>query len=268
MDSQADRPVAAITGGSSGIGAEFARQLAGRGYDLILTARRRDRMEALARELGCRVEIVVADLAVDADVERVADRLRSEPRLRLLVNNAGFGTLGRFWKVEVADEDRMHRVHVLATMRLTHAVLKPMMERGSGGVINVSSVAGFFAYPGSVSYSATKAWINRFTECLGLELIHGGSRVRMQALCPGFTYSEFHDVMGIDRSSVPKSMWMNARDVVAASLSGLDAGRLFVIPGWRYRLLVAVGSVIPRWMVRSIAGRFRSNFRPAGFDKR
>lgn len=241
------RPLALITGASSGIGATFARALAARGYDLILVARRKDRLEALAREMNA--EVLPADLTNDADLKRVEDRIAAAG-LDLLVNNAGFGTLGRFWEVDVDGQDRMHRLHVLAAVRLTHAALRGMVERGRGAVINVSSVAGFAQAPGSTSYGATKSWMNTFTEGLYLELKSTGSPVKVQALCPGFTYSEFHDVAGMDRAPIPASLWMKAEDVVEASLRGLDRGDLFVIPGWRYKLLVRLLRIIPASLQR------------------
>jgi len=241
--------LAAITGASSGLGAVFARKLAARGHNLLLVARRQDRLEMLAQELsaahGINVECGTADLAKADDLQRVAARLESAADLTLLINNAGFGTRGRFWEADFARQEEMYRVHVTATTTLTRAALRPMVERNEGAIINVSSVAGFFRSGGNVSYCSTKAWMNAFTESLHLELESAGSRVRMQALCPGFTYTEFHDVANVSREAIPKSWWMPADFVVEESLKGLDAGRLYVIPGWRYKLLVAVGTRLP-----------------------
>ncbi len=239
------RPLAAITGASAGIGAVFARKLAARGYDLLLIARRRDRLEKLATELPVEAEPFPADLAAPDDLERVAARLAAEPRLALLVNNAGFGIRGRFFESPLEDPVRMHRVHVDAILRLTHAALGGMVRRNQGGVINVSSVAAFVRSPANVSYCATKTWINAFTEGVYLELRGAGSKVKVQALCPGFTYTEFHDVLGMDRGVIPPWLWMNADDVVDRSLAGLDSGTLFVIPGWKYRLFVSWFSRLP-----------------------
>ena len=241
------KPLAAVTGASSGIGEVFARKLAARGYRLLLIARRRERLEKLAAELG-DAEVMPADLTSDADLARIEERLRSSPDLELLANNAGFGTLGRFWEADLAGQDAMHRVHVLAIVRLTHAALPGMVARGRGGIVNVSSVAGFLQNPFNVSYCASKGWINSFTEGLYLELKSAGSPVRVQALCPGFTYSEFHDVLGVDRGVIPKGWWMPAEFVVEQSLTGLENGKLFVIPGWRYRLLVRIEKIMPQWM--------------------
>jgi short-subunit dehydrogenase len=245
------KPVALITGASAGIGAVFARALAARGYDLILVARRRDRLEALAAELSPATEIIEADLTDSAQLKLVEARAAAEPRLELLVNNAGFGIPGRFWETDVEMQNRMHLLHILAIMRLTHAALGAMTARNRGAIVNVSSVAGFVHSPGSVTYSASKCWINSFTEGLDLELKSRGSAVRVQALCPGYTHSEFHHVAGIDKKTIPDALWTAAEDVVEASLSGLDRGELFVIPGWRYRVLVRMLHVLPGSWVRA-----------------
>ncbi|HEX3730147.1 MAG TPA: SDR family NAD(P)-dependent oxidoreductase, partial [Opitutaceae bacterium] len=196
------RPLALITGASAGIGAVFARRLAERGHDLILVARREDKLREVARELeaahGIRCEVLAADLVSDEGQAGVAERIAAVP-LDLLINNAGFGSRGFFHLADLAVQERMHRLHVLATMRLTHAALQGMVARGRGAIVNVSSVAGFFATPGGASYSATKAWMNCFTEGIALELRLLRSPVKVQALCPGFTYSEFHDRLGVDR---------------------------------------------------------------------
>src|SRR5271168_2314865 len=260
-----DRPLAVITGASSGIGATFTRKLAERGYDLLLIARREDRLRSLAAELAeiyhVSGQAMAADLARDADVDRVADRIRASPNLELLVNNAGFGAHGYFFESEVREQERMHRVHVLATMRLMHAALENLVPRAVGGIINVSSVAGFGQAPGSVSYNATKTWMNSFTEGIAMELAAKGSAVKVQALCPGFTLSEFHDVLHMDRSAIPSSLWMTADFVVAESLRGFDAGKLFVIPGWRYKVIVAGMKLLPGALLLRASIRGTQRFR-------
>jgi hypothetical protein len=242
--------VALITGASSGIGAVFARKLAAQGHNLILVARRGDRLESLAREISAsnavNVEPLRADLTKDSDLAAVERRVIQAEGLELLVNNAGFGSRGRFFEAPLEGQDAMHRLHVMAVMRLTHAALPAMVKRDRGAIINVSSVAAFSAAPGGVSYSATKAWMNNFTEGVALELAIAGSRVRAQALCPGFTITEFHDVMQADRSKIPRGWWMDADRVVADSLDALDSGRVIVIPGLRYRLLAAGMGMMPR----------------------
>ncbi len=244
------RPRALVTGASAGLGAEFARQLAARGFDLVLVARRRERLEALEVELqrqyAVQAEPLVADLIQESGVKAVEDYIARAEDLECLVNNAGFGVAEPFYRSEVGPQDAMHRLHVMATMRLTHAALRPMVARKKGAIINVSSLAAFAPRSGNTSYYATKAWMYCFTEGLYLELKSLRSPVRVQALCPGFTYTEFHDVMGVDRKVVPKSLWMSARAVVAASLRGLERGNLFVVPGWRYKMLWALLRVLPR----------------------
>jgi uncharacterized protein len=247
------RPLAVVTGASSGIGMAFARALAARGYDLALVARRQDRLRQIAGELAgqfyveCR--LLGADLTRDGELNSVEQFVAVAPNLRLLVNNAGFGTLGRFFEAPLGGQDAMHRLHVLATMRLTHAALRNLTANGQGAVINVSSVAAFVPRPGSTSYYATKAWLNCFTEGLHLELKSADSRVRVQALCPGFTVTEFHDVLKVDRGEIPGPWWMPAEDVVEASLRGLEKGKLFVVPGWRYKLVVSLLRLLPREVV-------------------
>jgi uncharacterized protein len=249
-----DKPVALITGASSGIGTIFARKLAARGYNLILLARREDRLQTLAAELPVTVETLQADLSSEAGIADAERVIRERPRLDLLVNNAGFGTLGRFWETPVEGQTRMHEVHVMATMRLTHAALARMVPEGRGGIINVSSVAAFAQSPGNVSYCATKAWINSFTEGLTIELAAAKSPVKVQALCPGFTVTEFHETLGLDTSGIPRFLWMKADDVVNASLRGLDRAKVIVIPGWKYKTVVTVMKHLP-WSMRRRASR-------------
>ena len=240
-----------VTGASSGIGAAFARRLSRDGFALILVARRAERLESLARELG-GAETIAADLTEDEGLARVEERIASAGDLELLVNNAGFGTKGKFYETPLQDQDAMHRLHVIATMRLTRTALAAMVPRRRGGVINVSSVAAFGQSPGNVSYCSTKAWMNSFTEGLDLELRSAGSPVRVQALCPGFTITEFQEVMGMSRDGIPGWMWMRAEDVVDASLRGLARGQVFVVPGGFYKLIVGVEKIVPRW-IRSAA---------------
>ncbi len=238
-----------ISGASSGLGETFARQLAALGWNLLLTARRADRLQHLKQQLESAHPITVtlfpADLADPAATESLAHHLASLPSVDLLVNNAGFGTLGRFYEADYARQQDMVQVHVLATMRLTRAVLPGMIERRSGAVINVSSVAAFARSQGNVSYCATKGWMNDFTEGLRVELDAMRSPVVVQALCPGFTYTEFHDVLGVDRGKIPSPLWMPAAFVVGESLRALDSGKLFVIPGWKYSLFVALWTRLP-----------------------
>jgi uncharacterized protein len=260
------RTLAAITGASSGIGAAFARKLSPE-HDLLLIARRKDRLQQLAIELSSawpsRIEVMQADLTTEDGIAAVAERLRFDDRLALLVNNAGFGTLGRFWEAPIETQEAMHRLHVMATVRLTHAALRNMVPRDFGGIINVASVAAFLRNAGSVSYGATKSWMTSFTEGLYIELRGIRSNVSVQALCPGFTYSEFHSALGVERERLGAGggWWATSEEVVDASLDGLRNRRLFVIPGWRYRLLTTFFTKIPtpfRLIVELLSSRARA----------
>jgi short-subunit dehydrogenase len=239
--------VAAITGASSGIGAEYARQLAARGWDLLLTARREDRLQALADELvdrhGIRVDTLPADLAEPDGLRIVEDRLASTERLGMLVHAAGFGTLDGFETKDVDFSVAMVHVHDIAAIRLTHAVLPGMRQRGSGVIIHVSSVAAFASGPSNVVYGATKAFLNSFCEGLQDEL--SGSGVRVQALCPGLTHTEFHDTgeyRNFNRARIPRSIWMTAEEVVTESLHALGTDDVIVIPGLKNKLFVQLAS--------------------------
>lgn len=234
---------AIVTGASSGIGAEFARQLAARGNNLILTARRGDLLAALASELeskhGIEVETVTGDLSDRTDIDRLVERFAAVPDLEFLINNAGFGVPGKYAEMDVRRNVAMVDVHVVATMRLTRAVLPGMIARRRGAVINVSSVAAFFPMPSSVIYSATKAFLNSFSRALAYEV--AGSGVRVQALCPGFTHTGFHSApeYAARIGEIPKWLWMNADAVVAGSLAALERGRVIYVPGAKNRALVA-----------------------------
>lgn len=237
---------ALITGASSGLGAEFARQLAAQQYDLILVARREERLRALATELECarsiRAEVLVADLSDPADVERVAARIPELGPLDLLINNAGFGIPLGFAEADPAKQLAMLEVHVAASTRLSRAAVPGMIARGRGLIINVSSMAAFFRMPGSVTYCASKAYLNTFSEVLQAEL--DGTGVRVQALCPGFTYTEFHDTpeyASFCRSTIPKLFWLSAQKVVATSLASARRGRVISIPGFQYRVVALLG---------------------------
>lgn len=251
-----NRPVALITGASSGLGSVFARKLAARGYDLILVARREERLRALAAELSCASEILVADLSTESGMAAVERAISGCDRLELLVNNAGFGTMGRFWEADVEGQTSMQKVHVLAMMRLAHAALRVLVPKEGAfarhrGIINVASVAAFGQSPGNTGYCAAKAWIVSFTEGLDMELRGIRSKVRVQALCPGFTVTEFHDVIGVDRSMIPRWLWLKAEDVVEDSLVAFEtSGKVKVIPGWQYKLAVFFLRHVPHELKR------------------
>ncbi len=237
--------MAAITGASSGFGEVFARKLAARGYDLLLVARREEKLRALASELaseyGVSAEALGADLSRDDDVARLEHRLASERDLALLVNDAGFGLSGSFASVDVEASVRMVQVHVVAPVRLTRAALPAMVARGRGAVISVSSIAAFLPSGGNVVYSATKGFLISFSECLALEL--AGTGVKVQALCPGFTRTGFYgteEFRGTGAPPLPGFMWGTAEAVVEASLRALEGRRVVVVPGLVNKLSVAL----------------------------
>ena len=251
------RGLAVVTGATAGIGREFAEQLAGRGYDLLLVARDGRRLADTAAALtarGVEVESFPADLSRDEDVTGLADRLGASPRLALLVNNAGFGSRGRLVEADVETQEAMVRLHVLAPMRLTRAALPVLLAKRTGGVVNVSSVAGFIHSAGNVNYCATKAYLTTFSEGLAAEL--HGSGVRVQALCPGFTRTEFHARIPGPVERHPDFAWLSAREVVDCSLRCLDRGRPVVcVPGLRWRLAVGVLRLTPRSLIGWITRR-------------
>jgi uncharacterized protein len=253
---------ALVTGGSTGIGAAFARRLARDGYDLIIVARNRDRLETLAKQLrsdhGAAVEPLPADLTNSAELRVVEDLIARHEGLDLLVNNAGFGTAGQFSKLDVEKEDGEIRLNVVALVRLTRAALPGMLARSHGAIINVSSMAGLAPAPYNATYGATKAFVNSFTEALHEET--RGSGVRVQALCPGFTRTEFQERAGIDVSGIPSFAWMTAEAVVEASLAGLRRGEVVCVPGMGNRLVATLTGAVPRSLTRRITGRLTRDF--------
>lgn len=251
------RPVAIITGASSGLGAVFARRLAPT-HDLVLVARRNDRLDALAAQLAaecrCSASSLPADLSDEKGIALVADLISGQEGLDLLINNAGFGLRGLFWETSLESQEQMHRLHITATIRLSHAALRRMVSRDAGAIVNVASVSGFYPRAGSTSYGATKAWMIAFTEALRLELLSIRSAVKVQALSPGFTYTEFHDSMNVDRHSIAApSLWLQAENVVDESLRALTKGNPVVIPSWRYKAIVTLATKLPAPLRRAIA---------------
>ena len=256
---------ALITGASSGIGAEFARQLAALGFNLVLTARREEKLAVLAAELQANhnitAEVIAADLAQADHVARLETRM-AELNLAVLVNNAGFGTTGGLMNSSLDQQMAMLNVHVMAAMRLCRAALSGMTARASGVIINVSSISAFFPSPGDVNYPASKAYLNVFSQALQAEVLDNG--IIVQALCPGFTVTEFHDpdkMTGFDRDKVPSALWMTAEAVVSTSLHSLSPNRVICIPGKRYQLMVAGTKSSPTALILKIARKFRQRVR-------
>ena len=247
--------IALVTGSTSGIGAAFAERLAARGYDLVLVARTAPRLEAQAEQLrhryGGAVEVLPADLADPLALLEIEARLAAEP-FDLLVNNAGFGTNRRFADGAIDEEERQLDVLVRAVLRLTHAAVGPMIRRGSGAVINVSSVAAFV--PGG-TYAAAKAWVTYFSEGLAGEL--EGKGVKVMAVCPGFTHTEFHERGGMDVSAIPERLWLTPDEVVDGALADLARGRRVSIPSGTYKVLATVARHAPHRLVTAVYSRAR-----------
>ncbi|MCY7395469.1 MAG: SDR family oxidoreductase [Nocardioides sp.] len=245
-------PVALVTGPTAGIGRSFAQQLAARGHDLVLVARDQVRLAQVADELrttyGVHVEVLPADLVERDDLARVEARLGDPARpVDLLVNNAGFGLKERFLVNSVDQETAMLDVLVTAVLRLSHAALGPMAERGHGGVINVSSVAGFLPRG---TYGAAKAWVNSFTEWAGHEYADRG--VTVMVLAPGFTRTEFHERMDVARASAPDFLWLDPDALVRTALADFDRGRVWSVPSPQYKVIAAVARLVPNGVLQRL----------------
>jgi len=243
-----------ITGASAGLGLEFAWQLATARHDVILVARDAARLERLALQLraaaGIQVEVLPADLSVPDEVARVAERLQDRSRpVGLLVNNAGFGLGGKFIGSDLVEQLRALDVMVRAVLVLSHAALEPMVERGRGAILNVSSIAALTA---GGTYSAHKAWVRTFTEGLAVEL--SGTGVTATALCPGLVHTEFHERAGLEYSEVPELAWLNADQVVAAALADVRRGVVISTPSLRYAVASGLVRILPRKVIRAVSG--------------
>lgn len=255
---EAGRRRALVTGASAGLGEEFARQLAARDHDLVLVARRETRLASLAAELtdaaGVTVEVLPADLTDDGQVGAVESRLRNvDSPIDLLVNNAGFGTLGRFDTLPIERELQEIRLNVVAVVRLAHAATQAMLARGRGGVINVSSIGAHQPVPTMATYGATKSYVSSFSHALHQEL--GPLGVRVMVLEPGFTHTEFQARAGVEaeQARVPWFLWGAPDDIVASALADFDRGRAVSVPGWINKVMTAGASALPAGATRRIA---------------
>lgn len=249
-----------VTGASSGIGRCFAQRLAEWAESLVLVARDEARLAQLANELTVKgvldARVLVADLSTEAGCDRVCRELEARPP-DLLVNNAGYGTHGAFAELPIDGELREVATNLIAPMRLARACLPGMLARNSGSVIQVSSLASELHSPLAATYGATKAFLTHFSESLSEEL--RDSEVRIQALLPGFTRTEFQSRAGVDTAKVPSFAWMSSEAVVEASLESLSRDEILCIPGRRYRALYGISRLLPRSLLRRILGakRFR-----------
>ncbi|KAM9863393.1 SDR family oxidoreductase [Leucobacter sp. BZR 635] len=248
-----------ITGASSGLGAEYAKQLAERGGSLVLVARDQAALEAFAADLrkqhGVQVEVLAADLLNPEDLARVARRLTSrELPVHTLINNAGFGLPLAFEQNDIEAEARHLHLHNEVPMRLMHAALQPMLARGTGQIINVASVAAFI--PRS-TYSAVKQWLVTFSRWANGRYAPQG--VTVTAVCPGYTHTNFHERLGLPpgEEGIPRWMWLEAPEVVTDSLRDADRGKAVSIPSLKYKLIVAAARVAPPRLAARLAERGR-----------
>jgi len=254
-------PTALVTGATAGIGAAFVRLLAREGYDVVLVARDSERLAVCAKQLrastGVEVEVLAADLTDAGQRESVEERLADPHRpVDVLVNSAGIGSRRGFVRGTVGDEERLLHLNVLAVLRLSKVAVDGMVERHRGAIVNVSSVASFLPYG---TYSASKAWVTRFSEALAVEL--AGTGVRVVALCPGLVRTEFHERAGMDVSSIPGWAWLNADDVAAAGWRGVVNGQVVVVPSPLYGSLVNVLRHLPSSLVAPAARLVRARRR-------
>lgn len=249
---------ALVTGASTGLGAEFARQLAARDVALVLVARRGDALEELAATLPVAAEVLVADLGTTAGTDRVADRLGADPGIDLLVNNAGFGAYGTFGGIDAAHQAAMIDLNVRAVTVLAHAAATAQLARGEGGILNVGSTAGFQPDPFGAVYGATKAYVRSFTEALHEELADTG--VHVMLLAPGFTETEFQRVAGVAEGAVPAAARMTAEPVVAAALADFASGRAVSVPGAVNKLSALGSDLTPSAVTRRVSRRVHERF--------
>ena len=252
---------ALVTGATAGIGESFTRLLASKGYDLVLVARDKKRLQERAKSLSKKykinVEILQADLSVPAQLARVEKRLsNSKKPIEVLINNAGFGIKDSFLVSSIEDEINLIDVLAKAPMQLMHAVLPQMLSRDSGTIINNSSVASFIA---GGTYSAAKSYLTVHTESLHTEL--SKTNIKISVLCPGFTHTEFHQRGKMKMSGLPNFMWLEADRVVAESWKAAQAGKAICIPGWQYKILSTIARFGPRPLVRKLGIKIRARQR-------
>jgi hypothetical protein len=247
---------AIVTGASTGLGAAYAEELAQRGCSLVLVARSAERLQALGERLqkqyGVGAVAQPADLTKRGDQKKIEELLSTDTAVDLLVNNAGFGTLGRFTNLDLGREMEEIELNVVAMVRLAHAAARAMTARGRGAIINVASLAAFSPAPYNATYGATKAYIKSFTESLSEEL--RGTGVRTQVLCPGFTHTEFQERAGLDTTRIPELAWMTAEAVVGRSLDALDRGTVVCVPGASNWLVAGLARHAPESVVRRLMG--------------
>ena len=246
---------ALVTGATAGIGESFTRLLAAKGFNLVLVARDEARLHeraaGLKENFGAESVVIVADLATEAGCAKVEDYIRTN-EIEVLINNAGFGINKAFTMSDLAKEEEVLKVLVRTPMRLMHVVLPAMKERNSGIVINVSSVAGFIA---GGAYSASKSYLTVLSESLSTEL--SATNIKVSALCPGFTRTEFHQRGRMKMAGLPNFLWLNSDVLVAKAWKDATSGKPVSIPGWQYKTLMGVISLLPRSIVRRLGMNLR-----------
>lgn len=271
----AHRGTAFITGATSGIGAAFAEAFGNKGLDLVITGRRQAKIEAIADEIRRKyrvgVEVILAELSDDRHLTSLVEKVSIIKNLEIVVNNAGAGfTMGRnFWEQDLALHETMLKVHTLAIIRLTYTALPIMIANGKGAIINVSSLSGFHPVPGNAMYAGTKAFIKFFTESIHLEL--GATGVKVQALCPGSTRTDFHWKMGMDPEKVYKDgglfKAMTAQEVVETSLRYLEKNKPICVPGLNYRFAKFLTSILPQGLLYKMVASMTDEMSKASIER-
>lgn len=264
---------ALITGATSGIGEAFAIKFAKLGYDLILTGRRIDLLKKsgfdISEKYNVKVEILKVELASDDDLEDLASKIRQTGDIHILVNNAGFGSGTQFLTENFSDSENMVKVQVLAPMKLIRTLLPEMVRRGSGIIINVSSISGKTPLPSGSVYSATKSFLQIFSESLYLETMHSG--VFIQSLCPGFTRTDFHSKVGLAENELKNKglvRWMSPESVVEISLKSLKQGKVICVPGFWNKVMWVLADIIPRKIYYKIVAQLYNREYPVPKSRR
>jgi len=257
-----NKKIAFITGGTSGIGAAFARRFACEGYDLIITGRRKTIIQTLAEDISNRynvnVEVIIAELSRDNEVDLLVKKIEKNEDIEILVNNAGFG-IGKVDEDVMKKRKDMVKVHILSTMKFTYAAIPNMIRKKSGIIINVSSIASFLPLPGNGVYSGTKAFLNNFSESIYLRLKDKG--ISVQCLCPGFTRTDFHSRIGYPEEELKNRgivRWMSADEVVEYSMKCLKKNRVICIPGFWNRMIVLGLTILPKTLYYKIVNAVKT----------
>ncbi len=256
---------AIITGATSGIGTKYAQTLAKDGWNLIITGRRKNRLAELKKEISqthqVNVQTIAADFSIKEDLDYFLTIIDQNPNIELLINNAGFGSIGNYFTSNYATQQQMLNVHITATTKIVHQVVPQMIKNGSGSIINVSSLSAFYPAPKSYFYCSTKAFLVTFSECLHIDLAE--KNIKIQVLCPGFTNTEFHSRQGVSHSGSyikRKLFWKSPQQVVDKSLRSLGRHRIICIPGFLNRLLLHISKIIPRALYYKLAERNADTF--------